>query len=321
MPPSTSWQETVAPDEEARFNRYTEQLMEISRKHEGKGRALHRKQHVGLRARVEVIDGLPADARQGLFARAGTHDAWIRLSNGGPGRASDKRPDVRGFALRVMTEGPGALGGPTQAQCFLMINTSTFAFPNMEQFIGVVIAAERGPIAILRQLMRYHGFFGGLKRARHLDKGIKRPFAGFARETFHTAAPIAWGAYAAKVRIVPVDAAEEPRADRAEWAKDIKARIKAGPLRWELQAQLFEDDKSTPIEDPTVEWTVPCVTVARVEAPAQDPDSSDGVKLADEIDRGQFDPWQALIEHRPLGEIMRARKVAYFASQRAREAP
>jgi len=33
-----------------------------------------------------------------------------------------------------------------------------------------------------------------------------------------------------------------------------------------------------------------------------------------------FDPWQALMAHRPLGEVMRARKAVYFASQKERGA-
>jgi hypothetical protein len=310
--PSKDWREQIGEDEDARFARYGEQLVERQRKQPGKGRALHRKAILGLRATVEVLGGLPEHAAQGLFARPGKHEAWIRMSNGAPAVQKDQRPDVRGLALRVMTEGEGALGGKTSAQCFLMINTPTFAFATVEQFMAVAMAVERGPVAILRQLIRFHGVFGGLKRARELDKELKKPFAGFARETFHAAAPIAWGPYAAKVRIVP-DAAEQPAADRTDWAKDVRARLGAGPLRWALQAQFYEDEASTPIEDPTVEWRGPCVTVARVEAPTQDP-----AAISEEIERGVFDPWQALIEHRPLGEVMRARKVAYFASQRAR---
>ena len=34
----------------------------------------------------------------------------------------------------------------------------------------------------------------------------------------------------------------------------------------------------------------------------------------------RFDPWGGLADHRPLGEIMRARKVAYFHSQKSRGA-
>jgi hypothetical protein len=33
-----------------------------------------------------------------------------------------------------------------------------------------------------------------------------------------------------------------------------------------------------------------------------------------------FDPWHALVEHTPLGGVMRARKEAYFASTQERGA-
>ncbi len=41
---------------------------------------------------------------------------------------------------------------------------------------------------------------------------------------------------------------------------------------------------------------------------------------ATNIEAAAFDPWNALIEHRPLGEVMRARKVVYFQSQLGRKA-
>ena len=74
----------------------------------------------------------------------------------------------------------------------------------------------------------------------------------------------------------------------------------------------------TPIEDVTVPWpeaAAPFVTVARLTVPAQDP-----AAMAAEIEAARFDPWTALVEHRPLGEIMRARKAAYFASTQGRGA-
>ena len=39
-----------------------------------------------------------------------------------------------------------------------------------------------------------------------------------------------------------------------------------------------------------------------------------------DVERLRFDPWGGLAAHRPLGEIMRARKAAYFHSQKARGA-
>jgi hypothetical protein len=114
-----------------------------------------------------------------------------------------------------------------------------------------------------------------------------------------------------------------PPARRSNWTHDMIARLAKDELCWDLQLQFFVDAATTPIEDPTVVWPEsesPFVTVARLVAPAQDPNSDDGKVLAQQIEASKFDPWIALAEHRPLGEIMRARKVAYFASQEARGA-
>ncbi|HEX3760020.1 MAG TPA: hypothetical protein VHW23_14995 [Kofleriaceae bacterium] len=320
---STQWQETIGADEETRFQRYGQQLVELQRRVGGTGRALHRNQRLGLRATFEVLGDLPSHARHGLFATPRRHDAQIRLSNGSGMHQADHKPDVRGFAVRVLgVEGPGALGSTTHAQCLLFINSAAFAFSTAEAFMGVVVAAARGPLPLLGHLFKQHGVLGALKYARELARGLGKPFAGFARETFHSAAPIACGPYAVKLRLVPVGDGGPP-ARRGDWTHDLIARLARDELRWDLQLQFFVDAATTPIEDSTVVWPEsesPFVTVARLVAPAQDPNSADGQALAQQIEAGKFDPWVALAEHRPLGEIMRARKAAYFASQQARGA-
>jgi hypothetical protein len=320
---STQWQETIGADEEARFQRYAQQLVELQRRVGGSGRALHRNQRLGLRATFEVLGDLASPARHGVFATPKRYDAQIRLSNGSGTHQADHKPDVRGFAIRVLgVEGPGALGATTHAQCFLFINSAAFAFPTAEAFMAVVVAAARGPLPLLRHIVKQHGVIGGLKRARELGKGLGKPFAGFARETFHSAAPIACGPYAVKLRLMPAGEGAPP-ARRGDWAHDMIARLARDELRWDLQLQFFVDAVTTPIENPTVVWPEsesPFVTVARLVAPAQDPNSADDKAVAQQIEAGKFDPWIALAEHRPLGEIMRARRAAYFASQQARGA-
>jgi len=86
-----------------------------------------------------------------------------------------------------------------------------------------------------------------------------------------------------------------------------------------LQLQFFADEKKTPIEDGSVDWAesdAPYATVGRltIDPAAQ----KDGDALAADAERATFDPWEALAAHRPLGGIMRARKHAYFASQKTR---
>ena len=127
LTPSTQWQERVAPDEAQRFAAYGQQFVAIqarkSKKY-GNGRALHRKQITAAKGTLEVLADLPDFARHGLFAKPGSFETRVRLSNGGLDRAPDRMPDIRGFALHVVgVKGDSALGnGPAVGQDFALIN-------------------------------------------------------------------------------------------------------------------------------------------------------------------------------------------------------
>jgi len=274
--PSTTWQEEVGHDEEQRFAGYAQQFAEVQRLKSarfGKGRALHRKQVLALRGRVEVLAGLPVYAAQGMFARPATYDARVRLSNGGTDRASDARPDVRGFALKVLglDAAPSALGGTTTEQDFLMINHSKFSFPKSEEFVALALAAARGPGALIGHMTGRYGFFGGLSRLGEMARVFGKPFGGFAAEVMHTAAPLKCGPYAVKARLSPVGR-PKPTLDPRAWAADVVGRLVHAPLQWDLQLHFHVDEQLTPIEDASVDWPerlAPLVTVARLTVPQQ----------------------------------------------------
>lgn len=322
MAPSTEWREAIDADEEQRFAAYAERIAAMQKKKSakyGNGRAFHRKQVLGLRARLEVLGDLPAHARHGLFAEPRTYDALVRLSNGSVDVAHDRRPDIRGFGLRVVgVDGPGALGAATRAQDFVLINREVFGFRKPDEFVELVSALVDGPLALVGHIVRRYGLVAGFKRLGEIKRSMARPFSGFATEPFFSAAPIANGPYAARVRLRPLATAAAPARD---WAEDVRTHLAAGPIRYDLQLQFFVDEKTTPIEDGAVDWpeaVAPYVTVARLEVPPQALDGAEGKALADEVERATFDPWEALAAHRPLGATMRARKHAYFASQKTR---
>jgi hypothetical protein len=331
--PSTDWKEKIGPDEAIKHaelaRRFVEMQQRKSKQH-GNGRALHRRGVLGLRAELKVRSGLPAHLAHGLFApsaaAAQPHEVWVRLSNGSADRQPDARPDVRGFSLKVLgVSGDGALGTPAKEQDFAMIQFDVFTFPTSEVFAGVVLAASAGPISLLRHLIKQHGFFGGLREAGRLQKSFAQPFRGFAVEPFFTAAPIACGPYAVKVRLRPAAqaTAADEQARKEGWRAAMARHLGAGPLRYELQLQAFVNERDTPIEDPTVRWSeavAPFVTVADLEIPSQPVEGEKAEAFDKQIENTTFDPWAALAAHRPLGEIMRARKVTYFASQQARGA-
>lgn len=323
--PSKAWKEHVGADEAERHAGYVrdfERIQAAKSARYGKGRALHRKQQLGLQGSFEVLPGLPPHARHGLFAKPGRHEAWVRLSNGGTDRQADRKPDVRGFAIKLRgVSGPGALGsGPTQSQDFLLINHAAFAFAGPDEFVGLVKNMVKGPAALLAYLVSRYGFFGALALVKRFGKTFNAPFSGFATTSFHSAAPIACGPYAVRVRLLPASDEVKPGAS-ANWAGDFLGRLEGGPLQFGLQLQFFVDEKRTPIEDASVDWpedVAPYVTVGVLTIPPQDVQTAAGRELAATIEAAAFDPWSALMAHRPLGEVMRARKAVYYQSQTGR---
>lgn len=331
--PSTQWQERIGADEAQRHATYAQQFAQLQAARNaqfGPGRALHRKQVLGVSAVLDVLPGLPDAARHGLFAFPGRFDAWVRLSNGGADRASDRKPDVRGFAIQAQgVQGPSALGqGATQVQSFLLINQPAFAFPRSDEFVDLVMHATQGPKAMIRYLFKRYGWWGGFQKIRRFAKSFGKPFTGFATETFYSAAPIACGPYAARVRLVPMGqrpltAVKPSKKDKVDWAADFAKHVGQGALHFEVQLQFFVDEARTPIEDASVDWpesVAPYVTVARLTVPQQNVNDAAQLALAERIEAAAIDPWAALMAHRPLGEVMRARKVVYYQSQLGRRA-
>jgi hypothetical protein len=87
--------------------------------------------------------------------------------------------------------------------------------------------------------------------------------------------------------------------------------------------QFQTDSHRMPIEDASIEWKEedsPYVPVARVHIP---PQSADDAALQAEGERMAFNPWHCLEEHRPLGNMNRARRRIYeaMAAFRAETAP
>lgn len=307
--PSTHWSEVVAPDEQERHEAFAQTLTAIQSRisaKRGPGRTFHRKPIAALLGRLTVADALPDYAAQGLFAQAGEFDVVIRMSNGAMVSQADAVPDIRGFALSVRgLAGPGALDGETDRQDFLLINRPAFGFRDSREFAALVPAAARGQQALARHLIEQHGPVRAPLQMARQAADLARPFSGFATSSFHSCAPIAWGPYAAHVHLDPVGASRSLLAAR-DFGADIRGRIERGPLHWDLRAQFYTDEEHTPIEDGRKPWRSGKVTVARLTAVA--------MADSDAVEADHFDPWLALAAHRPLGEIMRARKVAYYPS-------
>ncbi len=324
--PSTKWKEHISVDEAAN---HALCALQLHRTHlhqflnEGDGPGLNRSQLLGLQARFEVRDGLPSHARQGLFAIPAAYDALVRISHGLPDLPASAQanhlPEVRCFAIKVLgVVGPGALGtGPTNSQDFLLINHPSFLSSNYDDFVAFVMRSLEGPYAVFRYLTNRLGFIRAVGKLLQLRKLRRRPFSGFATESFHSAAPLACGPYAVRVRLLPARVSAGAGGD---WAKNFRGHLAAGPLKFELQLQFFSDETLTPIEDAARDWpddVAPYITVGTLIIPVQDTESASGKALTARAETMVFDPWRALKDHRPLGEIMRARKIVFHEIEKS----
>jgi len=305
---STDWAENIGADEPEKFARQAEAIRAAHRltiARHGKGRFLHRKVLVGIDARFDVLPDLPPEARFGAFVAVGPKQALVRLSNGSFDLQANTVPDIHGFALRILgLDGEAAVGGRADHQDFLLINHDRFNAIDSAAFVEFATLAAGGQLSALWTLFRRHGLAGLTHRLKDFQQTLRKPFAGYAAESFNTVVPHAVGPYAAKLLLVPQMPA--PMVGRDPGA-DITRRLAAGPVDYLVQLQFYTDPTSTPIEDHRTVWTSAPQTVARLT-----------LLGATDVEAIGFDPWGGLAAHRPLGEIMRARKAAYRISQLAR---
>ncbi len=332
MAPSTQWKEEIPADEAERFERHAQTLLKLqqakARRHPV-SRGLHAKAQAGAEAEFTVLADLPEHARVGLFSKPGTYKALVRYSNGLGSRHADQKGDVRGIAIKVVgVEGkkliPGLEGAKTQD--FLAILSAFTPFTGADDFVWFVDAASR-PASLLPRAILQFGFGKTFKLLGALMASRKAPpVISVATHAYFSALPIKFGAFAVHYSLAPT-ASDMPGATLGTspnyLGEELAARLEAGPVSYDFRVQFFVDPVRTPIEDASVEWKesdAPWLTVGRLTLPKQRLGSARGQQLAGLIEGLSFDPWHALEDHRPLGNMMRARSAAYRLSTIERKA-
>jgi hypothetical protein len=302
-------------------------------------RGVHAKSHALLKAEFRVLDGLPADYAQGLFARPGTYDALVRLSTG----AGDVLPDsvslLRGIGVKIIgVEGDrleGSEGATTQD--FLMANGKAFPAPGPKKFLGNLKllakttdkaeGSKKSLSALLRGTEAVIEVFGG-ESAKIKQMG-GHPVTHPLGETFFSQTAFRYGDHIGKFSVAPVSphlvALKDQTIDLAgrdnALREEIDAVIAARGGEWELRVQLCTDLEAMPVEDATVVWDEaesPFRPIGRILVEPQSGWNDDKAKRI--YDGLAFSPWHGLAAHQPLGAINRARRSAYPMSAEFRAA-
>ncbi|MFH9550716.1 hypothetical protein [Streptomyces sp. NPDC017435] len=309
--PSTQWREVFLSDENTQHTKKVHVFTELQHKRlkkHGHGRALHRNKVAALKAVLVVEGNLPDYARQGIFAAPTVFEAHVRLSNGN--FAVDRAPDIRGFAIKVL--GASTPSSADVEQNITLVSQETLKVSGSADVVGIVDLSTSTPGAALRKAATEPRL---TRSAVANFRDMAKPFSGFATHDFFSIMPITFGDYAARLKLCAAST-KINKAARKDLATDIYTRLADDDLEFIFQAQFFEDERRTPIEDSSVRWDAPWLTVGRLRLPRQAQDEA----LAETVEKSSFNPWIAATEHRPLGELMRARQAAYSVSWRNRGA-
>lgn len=316
-----SWRETYvggSPEsEEAFFAGLAEEMVAIQRGNAASSgarmRTLHAKTVVGvLDARLEFLAELPV--RGGPYRENAGFDVAVRLSNASGLVRSDTEADLRGAALKVRLPGGGE-------HDLLMTNYPVSHARDARQFVTAArIGSGSRALAIPRMIRAF-----GLSEALRVVGNVRRAARvtdSLAAESYWSRGAVLWDAAGpVRFRLSPAAAVQPrpdvPAADPDRLRLDFAARLREGPVRFELALQRFVDERQTPLEDGAVPWETPWLPVATLTVGARDLLGAEGERQRAAIEATVFNPWHAPAEFRPLGGLNRARKAVYEASARA----
>lgn len=307
-------------------------------------RGQHPKQHGCVRAEFHVEPDAPEDLRIGVFRVPRVFPAYIRFSNGSSD--DDTLGDIRGMAIKLLgVDGPKALDSEPDGR------TQDFVLASHPAFFSKDARSNRGLGEAMRSTTRPKSpdrllfwMRPGRKRRsawialRHFllplrlrELKVLRDALSLIPEdllavTYWSATPYALGDRAVKyvVRPRPADgsasdaiAASDPKSpDRLRRA--MAARLANGSAEFDFFAQVQADPRTMPVEDASIAWdekAAPPRKVATIRIPSQTFESPEQLSFCENL---SFTPWRALVEHRPIGGVNRARRRVYEALSRKR---
>jgi hypothetical protein len=219
-------------------------------------------------------------------------------------------------------------------QDFILMNQPVFFAPDVASATLWFKTARLGSpaskaLGMLALAFRRGGFRQAALLARTVFTRLSHPFGA----EFHSTTPYKLGdRHVAKysLKAKEPERFRGPRADADPDALNTALRDSLRERAIELQffVHVFHMDAipeglgslSEAIEDATIDWRqrgARTLHVANIRIPVQDPATLERMAQAQAI---AFNPWNALVEHRPLGSLNRARWAVYRASQSHRAA-
>ena len=298
---------------------HTQQLIELLKKKMEKDyenkvmkRGAHPKHHGCVKAEFMVEPNLPEKYRIGVFKNEQTYESWIRFSNGAGVVQSDMKNDIRGVAIKLLNvDGEKILEDELheKTQDFLFLSNPILPIGNVADFHKLVDCAMNHSF-----LWFFFNPFNSHLRELKLFWQAAKTHDNPLNIRYWSTTPYLFGTKAVKYSMIPTsqNLTQISLDSKDNLLREImQYQLKEKEATFDFMVQFQTDTKKMPIEDARVEWSEsksPFIKVATIKIPPQAFDSDCQMEFCENL---SFSPWHSLPEHRPLGNINRARKAIY----------
>ena len=332
-------EEKIDRDEEESLNKIIDQMADQMRgrfKPGGYERGGNTKTHGVLHATVTIRDDLPEHCRKGIFANPQSYPAYVRYAGPGPDVPSDiEDVGFMSMSLKLM-------GVPGKKVMDLLNLTDVEKF-SQEKFTQDFITTSGGPTFVTPNTrenakLQYWSllhmplfYFLNPKDSHLLDAAMQslwnetqyNPLG----QRYWSCTPYLLGEGQAVMYSFVPKTQVETKIPGLPFGKVPFNYLRENMIRtlndhdveFDLMIQIQTDPHLMPIEDSSVRWPEklsPFIPVATVHIPKQQFESQ---ALIEFTKRLKMNPWHCLPEHRPLGNLNRARLRLYSELSKFRQ--
>lgn len=283
-----------------------------------------------LTGEFTVAEQIPDHLKHGLFANPGTYPVTARFASAS--KWDDSEKDIRGVSLRINNVAGQPIWGKPGFQDFLFNSYPALFVATPEEFLDFMRARQTGSKLSLVKFF-LSPFNPHIKSLMTVLKARKKHMSPLDIRYWSTVPSALDGqlqadslpssdTLAVKYSVTPCSTyTTESVVEKGEnqLRTAVRAHLNQAPACFDFGLQTQIDPDTMPIEDASVIWNEeqsPFITVARVSFADQNFD--DPGKLA-ECEQTQFNPWQSLPAHKPLGRMNAVRKAVYATGAYQRE--
>jgi hypothetical protein len=299
-----------------------ENIVELEEKHTTHQRSQHPKQHGCVWGEFIVADCIPDDLQVGVFQTVKRYPCWIRFSNAR--EKDDSQGGAHGMAIKLMgVPGSKILQGQEAetTQDFILFDSPVFFIRNLKDYLEFEQALDQAKGKPPLDFFFPNKFNPGTWRLKEfyilavklilLKRLFKLP--SVFQTQYWSATPYKLGNnYTVRYFVKPVAQNNMPTRNRRTvnyLRESMVDFLRQRDAVFDFYVEVQTNQRTMPDNDPTVDWRSPVTyKLATLKIPAQIFDTPEQQTFGENL---AYNPWHALPEHQPLGEMNETRKKVY----------